>query len=161
MPVAIIDKHFPLVIGLVAGDVDESDIQYMERSYAQIHSRKERFFLAQETRRVSMPNAVIRKRLGQMNDGFGPLITKHVVGINVIVANRIFAGALKAVYWLSREYAPTDTADSAVDMLVKARKSCEAEDLVIPTSADSLAEQLDTAFKNGSDFMEFIEAASP
>jgi hypothetical protein len=158
MPVRVIDEHFPLVIGLVVGDLNESDIQYMERLYASIHTRKERFFLAQETRRVNMPNAVVRKRLGQMNDGFGPLITQNVVGINVIVSNRIFAGALKAVYWLSREYAPTDTSASASDMLKKARAVCDAEGLVIPVSADTLVERLDSSFKEGSDFMAFLES---
>jgi hypothetical protein len=156
MPVRIIDEHFPLVIGLINGDVTEEDIDQMYDSYNDIHARGERFFLAQETRRVKLPSAVIRKRLGQLNKDFGPLITSNVVGIHVVVANRVVAGALRAVFWFSKEFAPTKTSASALEMFADAEKRGGEGGLVFPQSAKGFCARLDASVSVGDSFEPYL-----
>jgi hypothetical protein len=56
--VRIHTDYFPFVLAVVAGELEEEDFEYMYREYRKLHDRDQRFFLAQETRQVKMPDAL-------------------------------------------------------------------------------------------------------
>lgn len=147
---------FPFVIAVVAGNLEDSDFEYMYEQYRAIHARDQRFYLAQETRRVRLPNALQRRQLGELNAHFAPDIEKRVVQIGVIVASKVFAGAIRAIYWLSREAKPTYYASTAVECWDNAERLCRDEGLVLPAPGRAFAEGLDAEYQAGGDFSKYL-----
>jgi hypothetical protein len=147
---------FPFVIAVVAGELEDKDFDYMYREYRKLHDRDQRFFLAQETRRVKLPNAIVRRRLGELNRDFTDDIEQHVVQIGVIVASKVFAGAIRAIYWLSREARPTHYASTALECWQNAVKTCAADGIALSDEGLAFVQSLDQDFKRGGDFADFL-----
>lgn len=153
--VTIIDAHFPLVMALVDGELTREDIAVMREAYARLHERKQRFFLCQETRTVQLPSALIRKELARLNDDFAERIRANVVGIGVIVAGKVYAGALRAIFWLSKEAAPMAVETTAAAMLRVVEQSCAAEHIVLPASLRGFMTALDADLAAGRGLRAF------
>jgi len=154
--VRIFTEHWPFVIAIVAGDLDDADFDYMYEQYRSIHLRDQRFFLVQETRKVKLPNADTRKKLAKLNSDFADDIKQHVTGIGVVVASKVFAGAMRAVYWLSGENSPTTYWSSAADCFEEAERRAKLERMILPASAKSFAEELDSQLKDARDFSKYF-----
>jgi hypothetical protein len=110
-----------MVFAVITDRITEDDVSQMYDAYRVIHERGERFFLLQDARAAKLPDALTRKKLSELNTHFEADIERHVVGIAVVVPNRVYAGAVQALYWMSKEYAPTKAFASAGDALEHAR----------------------------------------
>jgi hypothetical protein len=152
--IRIVDTHFPFVFAIVTGEVTDEDVDGMYPIYERIHQRGEKFYLAQEVRQVSIPGAPLRKKLGELNAHFGPLIERHVVGIGLVVPNRLVAGAMRAIYWLSREHSPTKFFGSAMELHGDAIAVANEHKIVFPESAETVLHRLDVAYTSGGDLSQ-------
>lgn len=150
----ICDETFPFVFAVVSGDITDADVDEMYRRYQVMHQRKQRFYLAQEVRQVKIPGAALRRRLADLNTEFGERISKNIVGIGIVVPSRIVSAAMTAVYWVSKEAAPTRIFSSAAAMADHARKACAAENLHLPPALESVADGLDSAWREGRNLID-------
>ena len=149
----ISDDAFPFVIAVVGGDIVEADIREMAARYGALHERGERFYLAQEVRQVNLPTAPMRRQLADLNTEFRARIEKNVIAIGVIVPSRVVSAALTAVYWVSKEAAPTQFFPTAAQLVAHARMVCAAEKVSLPPHADTVARTLDGAWQTRSDLL--------
>lgn len=150
----ICDETFPFVFAVVSGDITDADIDEMARRYAALHQRKQRFYLVQEVRQVKIPSAAMRKRLADLNTEFGERIAKNIVGIGIIVPSRVVSAAMTAIYWVSKEAAPTRFFPSAAAMAEHARQACAKERLQLPPALETVAGSLDAAWQEGRSLLE-------
>ncbi|MCC7072696.1 MAG: hypothetical protein IT383_15310 [Deltaproteobacteria bacterium] len=147
--VKLCEDAFPFVISVVSGEITDADVDEMRHRYALLHQRKRRFFLAQEARQVSIPSAAMRRRLAELNSEFRELIRQHIIGIDIVVPSRVVSAAMTAVYWVSKEAAPTRFFPSAAAMAAHARQVCAAEQVMLPPAVDDVARVLDDAWRDG------------
>ena len=143
--IKIVEDHWPLVVALVQGEITEADIAAMFEVYERIHQRDERFFLVQEARGAKLPDAITRKRLAELNTHFAEQIERHVIAVGVVVASRIAAGVLSAIFWLSREATEMFTSLSGEEVYEKAVALCEREGVSLPEAAREFMLDLDAA----------------
>lgn len=147
--IKLCEDGFPFVIAVVSGEITDSDVDEMYRRYPLLHQRRRRFYLAQEVRQVNIPGAAMRRRLAMLNTEFGERIRANVIGIGIIVPSRVVSAAMTAVYWVSKEAAPTRFFSSAASMADHARQVCAAEQLLVPAAVDDAARALDAAWRDG------------
>jgi hypothetical protein len=74
----------------------------------------------------------------------------------LVVANKMLAGALRAVFWFSREFAPTRTSASSLEMFADAEKRGGEAGLLYPQAAKGFAARLDAAISVGDNFDAFL-----
>lgn len=148
------DDSFPFVFAVVSGDITDADVDEMYRRYEVLHLRQQRFYLAQEVRQVKIPSAAMRKRLAELNTEFGERIAKNIIGIGIVVPSRVVSAAMTAIYWVSKEAAPTRIFPSATAMADHARKACAAENLHLPPVLETMATTLDTAWREGRNLID-------
>jgi len=143
----IVSELFPLVFAVIHDQITEADIEKMYEAYRAVHERGERFVLMQDARAAKLPDAATRQRLSKLNAHFESDIEKHVIGIAVVVPNRLYAGAVQALYWMSKENAPTKAVPSAIDALEHALAIMPEDLPPFPATTRATMEELDKLWR--------------
>lgn len=152
--IKLCEEGFPFVLSVVSGDITDADVDEMHQRYQLLHQRQRRFYLALEVRQVAIPGAAMRRRLADLNTDFHDRIRDHIVGIGIVVPSRVVSAAMTAIYWVSKEAAPTRFFPSAAAMAEHARKECALEQVVLPASLDDAARALDLAWRDGRSLID-------
>jgi hypothetical protein len=102
-PILVRAELFPLVVIDMPAHFALDDLASFTQTIEALYARKERFATLVDSRLVKgMPDAAVRKRLGDWQNETKHLIAKHNVFTATVIESAVVRGAMTAIHWVFR-----------------------------------------------------------
>lgn len=131
---------WPLVLVSMPPELQVEDIVYLQDSYEEVFAAPTRHALVVDTTTlVKVPDATLRRRMKDFEDGRRPIIREKNIGSAIVLSSSIVRGAYTALRWISPQPAPNKAFSSVRDAARWCVEGIETDGQVVPTSAYLLA----------------------
>ena len=98
---------WPLVLVSIPARLEIDDIVYLQESYEHVFAAPTRHALVVDTTPLeSIPDATLRRRMKEFEDGRRPIIRERNIGSAIVLSNSLVRGAYTALRWISPQPAP-------------------------------------------------------
>ena len=131
---------WPLVLVTMPGQLQIEDIVYLQESYEAVFAAPTRHALVVDTTTLeSIPDATLRRRMKEFEDGRRPIIRERNIGSAIVLSNSLVRGAFTALRWISPQPAPNKAFANVRDAARWCVEGIEADGQEIPAGAYILA----------------------
>lgn len=138
-------SHLPVSFAILWGDVSLDEVAAMEQFYESLYARGQRFGAVVDARRARVPASPVRRAMADMSNRMEPRSKKLSIGTSTVLDSKILVAALQAVRWFIRAEVSLVYHSAARDSVEWMGTLLAAENLTLPSSARTLAGQLDEA----------------
>jgi hypothetical protein len=116
------------------------DILYLQASYEHVFAAPNRHALIVDTTTLEeIPNAMLRRRMKDFEDGRRPIIRVKNIGSAIVLSNALARGAFTALRWISPQPAPNKAFSSIREAARWCIEGIEADGQAVPAAAYTLA----------------------
>jgi hypothetical protein len=131
---------WPLVLVTMPGQLQVEDIVYLQESYEAVFAAPTRHALVVDTTTLeSIPDATLRRRMKEFEDGRRPIIRERNIGSGIVLSNSLVRGAYTALRWISPQPAPNKAFANVRDAARWCVEGIEADGQEVPAGAYILA----------------------
>lgn len=131
---------WPLVLVSMPPVMQVADIVYLQESYEHIFAAPRRHALVVDTTPLeSIPDATLRRRMKEFEDGRRPIIRDKNIGSAIVLSNAVVRGAYTALRWISPQPAPNKAFSNVRDAARWCVEGIEADGQEVPAAAYILA----------------------
>jgi hypothetical protein len=131
---------WPLVLVSMPPVMQVADIVYLQESYEHIFAAPMRHALVVDTTPLeSIPDATLRRRMKEFEDGRRPIIRDKNIGSAIVLSNAVVRGAYTALRWISPQPAPNKAFSNVRDAARWCVEGIEADGQEVPAAAYILA----------------------
>ena len=131
---------WPLVLITMPGQLQVEDIVYLQESYEAVFAAPTRHALVVDTTTLeSIPDATLRRRMKEFEDGRRPIIRERNIGSGIVLSNSLVRGAYTALRWISPQPAPNKAFANVRDAARWCVEGIEADGQEVPAGAYILA----------------------
>ena len=131
---------WPLVLETMPGQLQIEDIVYLQESYEAVFAAPTRHALVVDTTTLeSIPDATLRRRMKEFEDGRRPIIRERNIGSGIVLSNSLVRGAYTALRWISPQPAPNKAFANVRDAARWCVEGIEADGQEVPAGAYILA----------------------
>ena len=131
---------WPLVLVTMPGELHLDDIGYLQDSYEAVFAAPKRHALIVDTSPlVSVPDATLRKRMKEFEDGRRSIIRAKNFGSAIVLWSWFVRGAYTALRWISPQPAPNKAFPDVREAARWCIQGIEDDGQEIPASAYILA----------------------
>ena len=117
-----------------------ADIAYLQDSYEHVFAAPMRHALIVDTTTIEqIPDATLRRRMKDFEDGRRPIIREKNIGSAIVLANAVVRGAYTALRWISPQPAPHKAFSNVRDAARWCVEGIEADGQEVPVAAYVLA----------------------
>jgi hypothetical protein len=132
---------WPLVLVSMPSRLQIDDIVYLQESYEHVFAMPTRHALIVDTTTLeSIPDATLRRRMKDFEDGRRPIIRERNIGSAIVLSSSVARGAYTALRWISPQPAPNKAFSTVRDAARWCIDGIEADGQAVPTGARILAE---------------------
>ena len=131
---------WPLVLVIMPPTLQVEDIAYLQQSYEHVFAAPTRHALIVDTTTLeSIPDATLRRRMKEFEDGKRPIIRERNIGSAIVLSNSVVRGAFTALRWISPQPAPNKAFANVGDAARWCIEGIEADGQEVPAGAYILA----------------------
>ncbi len=131
---------WPLVLVSIPARLEIDDIVYLQESYEHVFAAPTRHALVVDTTPLeSIPDATLRRRMKEFEDGRRPIIRERNIGSAIVLSNSLVRGAYTALRWISPQPAPNKAFANVRDAARWCVEGIEADGQEVPAGAYILA----------------------
>ena len=131
---------WPLVLVTMPPAIELQDIEYLQQSYESVFAAPTRHALIVDTTTIeSIPDATLRRRMKEFEDGRRPIIREKNIGSAIVLSNSLVRGAFTALRWISPQPAPNKAFSNVRDAARWCIDGIQADGQDVPASAYILA----------------------
>ena len=131
---------WPLVLVSMPATLQVDDIIYLQESYEYVFAAPTRHALVVDTTPLeSIPDATLRRRMKEFEDGRRPIIRERNIGSAIVLSNSLVRGAFTALRWISPQPAPNKAFSNVRDAARWCVEGIEADGQAVPSAAYILA----------------------
>lgn len=131
---------WPLVHVTMPSSIDVADITYLQQSYEHVFAAPTRHALIVDTTTIeSIPDATLRKKMKDFEDGRRPVIRDKNIGSAIVLSNALVRGAYTALRWISPQPAPNKAFSNVRDAARWCVAGIESDGQEVPAAAYILA----------------------
>lgn len=131
---------WPLVHVTMPASIEVADITYLQQSYEHVFAAPTRHALIVDTTTIeSIPDATLRKKMKDFEDGRRPVIRDKNIGSAIVLSNALVRGAYTALRWISPQPAPNKAFSNVRDAARWCVTGIEADGQEVPAAAYILA----------------------
>ena len=131
---------WPLVLVTMPGQLQVEDIVYLQESYEAVFAAPTRHALVVDTTTLeSIPDATLRRRMKEFEDGRRPIIRERNIGSGIVLSSSLVRGAYTALRWISPQPAPNKAFANVRDAARWCVEGIEADGQEVPAGAYILA----------------------
>ena len=136
---------WPLVLVTMPPRIQVEDITYLQQSYEHVFDVPKRHALVVDTTPLeSIPDATLRRRMKEFEDGRRPIIRERNIGSAIVLSNSVVRGAFTALRWISPQPAPNKAFANVRDAARWCIEGIEADGQEAPSGAHILAGMSET-----------------
>jgi hypothetical protein len=136
---------WPIVLVSMPARLQVDDIIYLQESYEHVFAAPVRHALVVDTTTLeSIPDATLRRRMKEFEDGRRPIIRERNIGSAIVLSNSLVRGAYTALRWISPQPAPNKAFSNVRDAARWCVEGIEADGQAVPASAYILAGMSET-----------------
>ncbi len=131
---------WPLVLVSMPAVMRVGDIDYLQESYEHVFAAPTRHALLVDTTGIDeIPDATLRRRMKDFEDGRRGIIRKKNIGSAIVLSNALVRGAYTALRWISPQPAPNKAFGSVAEAARWCIQGIEEDGQVVPVAAYALA----------------------
>jgi hypothetical protein len=131
---------WPLVQVVMPAVIALADITYLQESYEHVFAAPKRHALIVDTTTIEqIPDATLRKKMKDFEDGRRPIIRDKNIGSAIVLSNALVRGAYTALRWISPQPAPNKAFSNLRDAARWCIEGIEADGQHVPAAAYVLA----------------------
>lgn len=131
---------WPLVVVSMPAAIQIEDIVYLQASYEHVFAAPKRHALIVDTTTLEhIPDATLRRRMKDFEDGRRPIIRVKNIGSAIVLSNSLARGAYTALRWISPQPAPNKAFSSVREAARWCVDGIEADGQAVPAAAYVLA----------------------
>ena len=131
---------WPLVQVTMPPVIQLDDIDYLQESYEHVFAARTRHALIVDTTTIEkIPDATLRRRMKDFEDGRRPIIREKNIGSAIVLSNSLVRGAYTALRWISPQPAPNKAFSNVRDAARWCVEGIEADGQQVPAAAYILA----------------------
>jgi hypothetical protein len=131
---------WPLVLVTLPPKLQVDDITYLQQSYEHVFAAPTRHALIVDTTTLeSIPDAALRRRMKEFEDGRRPIIRERNIGSAIVLSSSLTRGAFTALRWISPQPAPNKAFANVRDAARWCIEGVEADGQEVPAGAYILA----------------------
>lgn len=131
---------WPLVHVTMPAQIQVADIVYLQESYEHVFAAPTRHALIVDTTTIeSIPDATLRKKMKDFEDGRRPIIRDKNIGSAIVLSNALVRGAYTALRWISPQPAPNKAFSNVRDAAQWCIEGIVADGQEVPPAAYILA----------------------
>ena len=131
---------WPLVLVTMPAAIELQDIEYLQQSYESVFAAPTRHALIVDTTTIeSIPDATLRRRMKEFEDGRRPIIREKNIGSAIVLSNSLVRGAFTALRWISPQPAPNKAFSNVRDAARWCIDGIQADGQDVPAAAYMLA----------------------
>lgn len=131
---------WPLVHVTMPPVIELEDIVYLQDAYEAFFAAESRHALIVDTTTIEkIPDATLRRRMKEFEDGRRPIIREKNIGSAIVLANALVRGAYTALRWISPQPAPNKAFSNIRDAARWCVEGIEADGQELPAAAYILA----------------------
>lgn len=131
---------WPLVLVSMPAQLQVEDIIYLQESYEHVFAAPTRHALVVDTTTLeSIPDATLRRRMKEFEDGRRPIIRERNIGSAIVLSNSLARGAYTALRWISPQPAPNKAFANVRDAARWCVEGIESDGQEVPAGAYILA----------------------
>lgn len=136
---------WPLVLVTMPPRIQVEDITYLQQSYEHVFDVPTRHALVVDTTPLeSIPDATLRRRMKEFEDGRRPIIRERNIGSAIVLSNSVVRGAFTALRWISPQPAPNKAFANVRDAARWCIEGIKADGQEVPSGAYILAGMSET-----------------
>ena len=133
-------SRWPLVLVSMPARLEIDDIVYLQESYEHVFAAPARHALVVDTTPLeSIPDATLRRRMKEFEDGRRPIIRERNIGSAIVLSNSLVRGAYTALRWISPQPAPNKAFANVRDAARWCVEGIEVDGQEVPAGAYILA----------------------
>lgn len=126
-------KRWPLVVTTLSGIVSLDDTERLAKAHMDLLERRELHASVFDATRVSaVPDAVVRKRMGDFVTESAELSLVSTVCSGLVIPSAILRGALTAIHWIGRPVVPVRSFETRAEAVSWCIEELVARGLQIP-----------------------------